>query len=85
MRARRLRFGDRTTNGYTTQMFANPWSRYLPRNVEQRNTINDDGDDRDRVRVDSDTAGSGSDTAVTRVRDEACSTVPPLAGETGPT
>ena len=81
----KLRLRARTANGYTRRMFADPWSRYLPRKVEQRNTVNDDGDERDRFRVEPDTAGSGSETEVTRVRDEACSSVPPVAGETGPT
>ena len=31
----KLRFGERTANGYTTRMFADPWSRYLPRQVVQ--------------------------------------------------
>ena len=42
----KLRFGARTANGYTTRMFADAWSRYLPKTVEQRNTINKDGDER---------------------------------------
>ena len=42
-----LRVGETTANGYTKRMFADPWSQYLPRIVEQRNTINDDGDERD--------------------------------------
>ena len=41
----KLRFGERTANGYTTRMFADPWSRYLPRNVEQRNTTKNGGDE----------------------------------------
>ena len=43
----KLRFGERTANGYTRRMFADSWSRYLPRNVEQRNTPKNDGDERD--------------------------------------
>ena len=42
----KLRFGARTANGYTTRMFADAWSRYLPKTVEQWNTINKDGDER---------------------------------------
>ena len=34
----KLRFGERTANGYTQRMFDDPWSRYLPRKVEQWNT-----------------------------------------------
>ena len=30
----KLRFGERTANGYTKRMFADVWSRYLPRNTE---------------------------------------------------
>ena len=26
----KLRFGDRTANGYTKRMFVDPWSRYVP-------------------------------------------------------
>ena len=44
----KLRFGERTANGYTRRMFADSWSRYLPRNVEQRNTPKNDGDEPDR-------------------------------------
>ena len=40
----KLRFGERTANGYTKRMFVDPWSRYLPRNVEQRNNTNTDRD-----------------------------------------
>ena len=43
----KLRFGEKTANGYTHRMFADPWSRYLPRNVEQRNSAKDDGNERD--------------------------------------
>ena len=43
----KLRVGERTANGYTRRMFADSWSRYLPRNVEQRNTPKNDGDERD--------------------------------------
>ena len=42
----KLRFGERTANGYTKRMFADAWSRYLPKTVEQWNTINKDGDER---------------------------------------
>ena len=80
----KLRFGARTANGYTTRMFADSWSRYLPRTVEHRNTINDDGDDRDSVRVEPDTACSSSETTVPPDRHGARSAVPPRAGETGP-
>ena len=34
IRPTKLRVGDTTANGYTKRMFADPWSRYLPRNVE---------------------------------------------------
>ena len=27
----KLRVGDKTANGYAKRMFADPWSRYLPR------------------------------------------------------
>ena len=30
----KLRFGDKTANGYTKRMFDDPWSRYLPRNSD---------------------------------------------------
>ena len=43
----KLRFGKATANGYTRRVFADAWSRYLPRNVEQRNTAKHDGDERD--------------------------------------
>ena len=43
----KLRFGESTANGYTTRMFADAWSRYVPRSVEQRNTPNNDGKERD--------------------------------------
>ena len=43
----KLRFGARTANGYTRRMFADAWSRYLPRTVEQRNTTANDGDEPD--------------------------------------
>ena len=42
----KLRFGARTANGYTTRMFADAWSRYLLKTVEQGNTTNKDGDER---------------------------------------
>ena len=60
----KLRFGETTANGYTKRMFVDPWSRYLPRKVEQRNTTKNDGDERDTFRVEPDTAGSSSETAV---------------------
>ena len=41
----KLRFGDKTANGYTKRMFLDPWSWYLSRNVEQWNTIKNDGDE----------------------------------------
>lgn len=41
----KLRFGDKTANGYTRRMFDDPWSRYLPRNMEQRNAIKNDMDE----------------------------------------
>ena len=41
----KLRFGETTANGYTRRMFADPWSRYLARNVEQWNTVKNDGDE----------------------------------------
>ena len=81
----KLRFGETTANGYTTRMFADAWSRYLPRTVEQRNTINDDGDETHIQGVELDTAGSSSETTVLPDRHEVCSSVPPVAGETGPT
>lgn len=31
----KLRFGERTANGYTKRMFADACSRYLPRRLEQ--------------------------------------------------
>ena len=40
----KLRFGGKTANGYTRRTFADSWSRYLPRNMEQRNTTKHDGD-----------------------------------------
>ena len=40
----KLRIGEKTANGYTTRMFADPWSRYLPRQVEQRNSTNNGRD-----------------------------------------
>ena len=43
----KLRFGETTANGYTARMFADAWSRYLPRNVEQRNTTTKPGGTRD--------------------------------------
>ena len=43
----KLRFGERTANGYTKRMFDDPWSRYLPRRVEQRNNTANDGDESD--------------------------------------
>ena len=43
----KLRFGERTANGYTKRMFADSWSRYLPRHVEQRNIPRNDGDEGD--------------------------------------
>ena len=43
----KLRFGERTANGYTTRMFADAWSRYLPRSVEQWNNPKHDRDERD--------------------------------------
>ena len=58
-----LRFGARTANGYTTRMFADAWSRYLPKTVEQWNTINKDGDERHLSGVELDTAGFGTGTA----------------------
>ena len=30
----KLRFGHKTANGYTRRMFADAWSRYLPRSME---------------------------------------------------
>ena len=60
----KLRFGETTANGYTKRMFVDPWSRYLPRKGEQRNTTKNDGDERDTFRVEPDTAGSSSETAV---------------------
>ena len=80
----KLRIGETTANGYTTRMFTDPWSRYLPRTVEHRNTINDDGDDRDSVRVEPANSCSSSETAVRRDTHEARSTVPPFRGKTGP-
>ena len=41
----RLRFGATTANGYTTRMFADAWSRYLARSLEQRNITKNDGDE----------------------------------------
>jgi len=46
----KLRFGETTANGYTIRMFADSWSRYLPRNVEQRNTTKSNGDEGDTQR-----------------------------------
>ncbi len=66
-------------------MFDDAWSRYLPRTVEQRNTMNDDGDETHIQGVELDTAGSGAETAVALDTHGACSGVPPLAKETGPT
>ena len=43
----KLRFGERTANGYTKRMFADSWSRYLPRQVESRNTTKNDGNEPD--------------------------------------
>ena len=80
-----LRFGARTANGYTTRMFADAWSRYLPKTVEQWNTINKDGDERHLSGVELDTAGFGTGTAGAHDTHGACSGVPPVAGETGPT
>ena len=80
----KLRFGERTANGYTKRMFADPWSRYLPRKGEQRNTTKNDGDELDNLTVEPDRACSSSETAVARDTHEARSGVPPLAGETGP-
>ena len=39
-------------------MFADPWSRDLPRKGEQRNTAENDGDEPDTLRVELDTATS---------------------------
>ncbi len=83
-RPTKLRFGARTANGYTTRMFADPWSRYLPNRAEQWNAANNDEDERGPRRVKPDRAGSASDTVVARDRDEVRSGVPPPAGETGP-
>ena len=43
----KLRFGTTTANGYTKRMFADSWSRYLPRQVESRNTTKNDGNEPD--------------------------------------
>ena len=43
----KLRVGATTANGYTRRMCADAWSRYLPRSLEQRNTTENDGDERD--------------------------------------
>ena len=43
----KLRFGESTANGYTKRMFADAWSRYLPRKVEQWNIPTNDGGERD--------------------------------------
>ena len=40
----KLRFGDRTANGYTTRMCADAWSRYLPRRADQRSATPGDGE-----------------------------------------
>ena len=80
----KLRFGARTANGYTQRMFADPWSRYLPKNVEQRNTATNDGDGLSTLRVELDGAGSGADTAVVPDTDGARSGVPRVPAETGP-
>ena len=81
----KLRFGEQTANGYTTRMFADPWVQYLPRTVEHWNTAKNDGDGLGTSRGEPDTAGSGSETSVVRDRHGACSSVPPVAVETGPT
>ena len=41
----KLRFGNKTANGYTRRMFLDAWSRYLPRSAEQWNTPKNDGDE----------------------------------------
>ena len=84
IRPTKLRFGARTANGYTNRVFADPWSRYLPRRAEQWNTTNKDEDERDPLELEPDRACSTSDTAVARDRDEVRSGVPPLAGQAGP-
>ena len=43
----KLRVGATTANGYTRRMFADAWSRYLPRSLEQRHITNNDGDEGD--------------------------------------
>ena len=45
IRPTKLRFGNKTANGYTRRMFEDAWSRYVPRDVEQWNTSNRDGDE----------------------------------------
>ena len=64
----KLRFGETTANGYTARMFADAWSRYLPRNVEQRNTTTKTGGDTRPVDMPPETAGSGTDAPVSARR-----------------
>ena len=40
----KLRFGERTANGYTTRMFVDPWSRYLPHQAKQWSATFGDAD-----------------------------------------
>ena len=40
----KLRFGEKTANGYTTRMFADAWSRSLPRRADQRSATPGDGE-----------------------------------------
>ena len=47
IRPLKLRFREKTANGYTRRMFEDPWSRYLPRNMEQWNITKTDGDEGD--------------------------------------
>ena len=76
IRPTKIRFGNKTANGYTRAMFVDAWARYAPVEPEHRNNGNNDGPETSLSEPEPPNSCSGLENAVSPNGSRRCSTVP---------